>query len=161
MIIRSDILKKIGGFNSFLNSGDDSKVCSSIRNLEFNILYDPEILVFHHRREFPLAHLRQIKNMGTHRGYFVKAFPETLAPIYFLPVILVVLASMVLLFSIFSKEVRIISIFLFLLFFIIAYVSVIKRAGFINSFFVSFGIILTHFTYGVFFVRGFFKKDLY
>ena len=37
----------------------------------------PEVVVFHRRRPIFEPHLRQIANVGRHRGYFVRAFPAT------------------------------------------------------------------------------------
>lgn len=160
LIIKKDVLQKLGGFKSKLYSGDDSKVCSNIRSLGYKIVYDPHVVVYHHRRAFPLAHLRQIKNMGTHRGFFVKAYPKTLSPIYFLPSILTLGFLIGTIMSIYLRDSRIIFLIVFLFFFILGMLSVIKKAGLIKSFFVSIGIILTHITYGIFFIKGFFLQSI-
>lgn len=160
LIIRKDILQKLDGFKSKLQSGDDSKVSSNIRELGYKIVYDPNVKVYHHRRSFPLGHLKQIKNMGTHRGFFVKAYPKTLSPIYFLPSILT-LGFFIGLILIIFFEGYIQSFFrLLLFFFLLGFISTIKRSGIIKSIFVSLGIMLTHLTYGIFFTRGFLLKSI-
>lgn len=160
LIIRKEILDKIGGFASRLYSGDDSKVCAAIRVQGKKILYDPGVAVYHHRRPFPLAHLKQVKTIGTHRGFFVKAYPETLAPIYFLPTILTIGFFSGLTLSFFSENLRLIFISLFLFFYLLGFSSIIRRAGLLPAAIVAFGIILTHITYGIFFLRGLFTKEL-
>jgi GT2 family glycosyltransferase len=154
LIIRKDLLVRLGGFRSRLYSGDDSKVCSNIRSLGFSIIYDPRVLVYHHRRAFPFAHLVQIRNMGTHRGFFVKAFPDTLAPIYFIPSILTIFFIIGIILSFMFVIVRIgfISVLFFL--YLSAVISVFKKAGLIKALIVALGIISTHIVYGIFFIRG-------
>lgn len=155
LIIRKDILQKLGGFKSKLYSGDDSKICSNIREIGYKVVYDPLVKVYHHRRAFPLSHLKQIRNMGKHRGFFVKAYPSTLSPIYFFPSLLSLGFFTWLIASVFSEKLRI-EFFIALLFFLfIGFISVFKRAGLVKSIFVATGIILTHITYGLFFFRGY------
>jgi GT2 family glycosyltransferase len=160
LIIRRDILKAIGGFKSHLNSGDDTKVCYSIRNHGYKVVHDPGVLVYHHRRPFPVGHLKQIRNMGTHRGFFVKAYPHTLAPIYFLPTLLTLSFAAGIIGSLFSKTILLFFLPSFGLVFLIAYISVIKRAGILLSFYVAIGIIMTHIFYGIFFIRGLFLREI-
>lgn len=154
LIIRRSILEQLGGFRSKLSSGDDTKVCRDIRQFGYQVLYDPKVKVFHHRRPFPLPHLKQIRSMGTHRGFFVKAYPETLAPIYFLPAILAILFLGGLVLSLFS----LVMAGLFALGLAVAIVagalSVIKRTTPGTALLVGLGIILTHIVYGLFFLYG-------
>lgn len=160
LIIRKDILKKIGGFASRLYSGDDSKVCATIRAAGKKVLYDPKVVVYHHRRPFPFAHLRQVKTIGTHRGFFVKAYPQTLTPIYFLPTILTLGFITGLALSLFFENIRIIFIILFIFFYLLGFLSVLRRAGALRSIIVAMGIILTHLIYGIFFIYGLTLKEI-
>jgi len=41
------------------------------------IIYDPALVAYHHRRGGLLKHLKQIGGYGIHRGFFAKKFPET------------------------------------------------------------------------------------
>ena len=123
-------------------------------------MYDPFVAVYHHRRAFPRGHLRQIRNMGTHRGFFVKAYPNTLSFIYFLPFFLACLFFVGLFASFFNKIIAITFIFFVLLALLVAYISSLRRAGTIKSCIVAIGIIMTHIVYGIFFVYGFFLKTI-
>ncbi len=50
------------------------------------IHYRPDLVVYHHRRPVFRAHMRQIGNVGHHRGHFARVHPGTsLRPVYFLP----------------------------------------------------------------------------
>lgn len=160
LIIKREILEEIGGFKSRLNYGDDTKVCNNIIQMKYKIVYDPLVKVYHHRRNSLIQHLKQIRNMGTHRGFFSKAYPQTLSPIYFLPSSLTLVFFIGTTLSFFNEEFRITFLSLFLLVFLLAFLSIVKRAGVIKSLFVSIGIILTHMTYGIFFIRGFLKRSV-
>lgn len=161
LLIRTNLLRKIKGWDSKFYGGEDTKVCLAIIQAGKKIIYVPKVLVYHHRRALFLQHLRQIKNVGIHRGFFVKAYSETsLAPIYFIPSVLTLGFSSLLFLSFFSKEIRILFILLFLVFFLMGFFSVVKRAGIIMAFFATIGIIATHITYGIFFVRGLTLKRL-
>ena len=59
------------------------------------IWYDPDVLVFHHRRPVFRPHLRQLRRYAEHRGYFVKRYPaNSLELAYFLPAILVLVLGL-------------------------------------------------------------------
>jgi len=161
MFIPRKILEELGGFNFDLNSGDDDKICMDLRKKGYKIMYDPQVLVYHHRREFPLSHLKQVKGMGTHRGFFLKIFPETFGPIYFFPLIMVVGSFFLISMSFFIPELRLALLILFLIYFFLCYISSMKRTGILPSLIVAIGIILTHFTYGIFFIKGLLVKKIY
>jgi glycosyltransferase involved in cell wall biosynthesis len=86
LLIRREALARVGGWASGFYGGEDTKVCLALRDAGFTIVYDPAVLVYHHRRPIFAGHLKQVGNVGRHRGYFVRKFPGTSArPTYFLP----------------------------------------------------------------------------
>jgi GT2 family glycosyltransferase len=91
LAIKRESLAAVGGFDTCYWPGEDTVICLKLtRNLKQRIVYDPAVLVYHHRRRLFGGHLRQVMSYATHRGYFVKRFPETsLRPGYFLPTLLV------------------------------------------------------------------------
>lgn len=159
MIFPKTLLQRIKGFRSKLYSGDDSVVCSDIRKLGYRVISDGEVIVYHHRRSYPFDHLRQLLNMGTHRGNFVRTFPETLAPVYFLPLILTTGFVLGLCLS-FISQIRMIYGALLLGFFLLGYSTSIRYAGFGSALIVSVGIITTHLVYGFGFIKGLFMRNL-
>jgi cellulose synthase/poly-beta-1,6-N-acetylglucosamine synthase-like glycosyltransferase len=91
LIIKKEAYQKIGGFDTCYWPGEDTVVCLKLtRDLKQRIVYDPRVLVYHHRRPLFRGHLRQVASYALHRGYFVKKFPQTsLRASYFLPTLLV------------------------------------------------------------------------
>lgn len=86
LIVRTDLLKRIDGFDSTFYPGEDTKLCLEIIKRGFNIKYSPTLLIYHRRRPSFSKHFKQLTNYATHRGYFAKRFPETsLRPIYLMP----------------------------------------------------------------------------
>ncbi len=86
LFVRRDELSAIGGWDSSFYGGEDTKVCLALRRAGHRIVYDPDVLVYHHRRRVFGPHLRQVANVGRHRGHFVRIFPETSRrPVYFAP----------------------------------------------------------------------------
>ncbi|MBI4830115.1 MAG: glycosyltransferase, partial [Candidatus Lindowbacteria bacterium] len=70
LLVRTEVLKQVGGFSSPYYGGEDTKLCLEIVKSGKKILYRPEVVVFHHRRPLFSSHLKQIANVGVHRGYF-------------------------------------------------------------------------------------------
>jgi len=84
--IRKEIFQKIGGFNSSYWPGEDTELCLQIIKNGGKIIYDPDVQVWHHRREGIKRHLKQIGGYGIHRGFFAKKYPATSFKfIYFIP----------------------------------------------------------------------------
>lgn len=87
-VARRDALEAVGGWHSTFYGGEDTKLCLALRDAGFRIVYDPDVVVYHRRRPIFGPHLRQVGNVGRHRGYFVRAFTSTSArPIYFAPAV--------------------------------------------------------------------------
>ena len=87
LVVRRSVFEAIGGFDTRYWPGEDTVACLKIvHDLKKRIVYDPRVLVFHHRRDMFRAHLRQLNRYARHRGFFVKRFPKTsLRPSYFAP----------------------------------------------------------------------------
>lgn len=90
LAVRKADFMKVGGFDSNYWPGEDTKLCLDLTHkLKKKILYDPKVIVYHHRRPIWLAHLRQNGNFGLHRGFFARILPQTsFKLIYFLPSLL-------------------------------------------------------------------------
>jgi len=86
LFVRRDVLEKIGGYRTDFWPGEDTLLCKDIIDHWKRIVYDPWVVVYHHRRPLFAAHLRQLGRYGFHRGYFCKRFPSnSLRPSYFIP----------------------------------------------------------------------------
>jgi glycosyltransferase involved in cell wall biosynthesis len=95
MVRREDFLAS-GGFNTAYWPGEDTKLCLElIKKTGRKILYVPDLVVWHHRRAGLFGHLKQIGAYGLHRGFFVKAYPETSRKLaYFAPSALVLFTAL-------------------------------------------------------------------
>ena len=154
-LVRKSIMLELGGFNTKFWPGEDTFLCLKIvRDLKKKIIYDPKVLVYHHRRSLFKGHLKQIANYALHRGYFVKRFPETSCKLtYFIPSIFLIglfigpaLSSLSLVFKL-----SYISTVIFYL--ILVFISSVSKDFFL-IFPVFWGIIISHLVYGIYFIKG-------
>lgn len=157
LFIRTGILRKVGGYNSTFYYGEDTRVCIELVKYG-KILYDPDVLVYHHRRAFPKHHLKQIWNTGVHRGFFVKAFPVTSKRwFYFIPITLTtgLFGSVGL--SIYKPSFFAIpTLIIFGMAWFLASISIFNRGkDFRTSILGGLGVIVSHIAYGIGFVKGF------
>ncbi|HRY30565.1 MAG TPA: hypothetical protein P5079_11095 [Elusimicrobiota bacterium] len=53
MFVRRDALSSVGGFDERLLTSEDVQLCQDLLSRGGAILFDPEIAVFHHRRDIP------------------------------------------------------------------------------------------------------------
>ncbi|MFH1128469.1 MAG: glycosyltransferase [Candidatus Omnitrophota bacterium] len=172
-LVRKSIMVELGGFNTNFWPGEDTKLCLDIIKLGKKIIYDPNVLVYHHRRKVFKPHLNQIANYALHRGYFVKRYPETSLKItFFLPSLLLLGVLVGGLLSIFILGIRNIYILAIFLYIILVSISSIfngfkvakmelnlgQKVILIGDVFV--GIILTHLCYGFFFIQGLITSKL-
>lgn len=162
LFVRTDVLKKVGGWGSTFYGGEDTFLCMKLIQYG-DIISTEDVIVYHHRRSFPTAHLKQIAGVGFHRGYFFKRFPETSRKIiYLLPSILTIGFFSGTAVSIKEPNTFLIPFLsVFSIIFLLGFVSVLRyKADFMTAFIATIGIILTHIVYGFFFVKGLFTKYL-
>lgn len=90
LFVRKDVLDRIGGYRTDFWPGEDTLLCKDIIDSWKRIVYDPWVIVYHHRRPLLLPHLRQLGRYGFHRGYFCKRFPSNSRRFaYFVPTLFV------------------------------------------------------------------------
>lgn len=174
LLVRKSDFAAVGGFDSNFWPGEDTKLCLDLtKKLGKKIIYDPAVLVYHHRRALFVPHLRQIRGYGLHRGYFARILPETSRRLgYFLPSLFVLGVTLgtplVFLSSILHFP---FSIFFSASYFLLytSYFILLLATGlwvYLKShdprlgLLVIPGIFLTHIYYGIMFLRGFFAKDV-
>jgi len=161
-LVRKTVFEELGGFDTVFWPGEDTKLCLDItKKLSQKIIYDPQVIVYHHRRPLFLGHLKQIANYALHRGYFVKRYPQTsLKFSYFIPslflLFLIVGGIIAWFFGGFLRMSYLFSLFLYL--FSVLIFSINRDLRLIALVFP--GIILTHLTYGLWFLKGLVSKKL-
>jgi len=90
LFVRKSLLDSFGGYRTDFWPGEDTLLCKDIVDAGKRIVYDPWVVVYHHRRPLFGAHLRQLGRYAFHRGYFVKRFPSnSLRLSYFIPTLFV------------------------------------------------------------------------
>jgi cellulose synthase/poly-beta-1,6-N-acetylglucosamine synthase-like glycosyltransferase len=161
LLVRKSVMQELGGFDTKFWPGEDTKLCLDItKKLKKKIIYDPNVLAYHHRRPDYLAHLRQVASYALHRGYFVKKYPETsLKFSYFVPTLFVL--AMVcggILFLIFPAFKLPFLLGLSTYFLLVFIFSLSKDLRLIIRVFI--GIIFSHITYGIFFLKGLLSSRL-
>lgn len=155
-------IEQAGLWNEKYWPGEDTLICLAIKKLHKKLIESSDVVVYHHRRSLFRPHLRQVSRFGEHRGFFVKKFPENSAKLtYFFPSILVcsVLLGIVLsyFFSLFVY-VLLFGVAIYLVSGLIAAALQVRNVGLL--FLIWLGIIVTHITYGSFFLFGLVKRDL-
>ena len=171
-IITKELYEKVGGFDSEYWPGEDTILCNNIMKANEKILYTPEALVYHHRRDLFFGHFKQLKGYAWHRGYFVKKFGGNSFELsYFIPSIFLLWTVFLPIALIFNLPIfinnlipvlseKIITIFLLAphtLYFICLIGSWISSFSLIKGFCKIVGIFLSHLVYGFFFIKGFLR----
>lgn len=161
LLVRKQVFQEAGGFNTKFWPGEDTFFCLKIiRDLKKKIIYDPKVLVYHHRRSLFRGHLKQIANYALHRGYFVKKFPETsLRPAYFIPSLFAAGITAGLPISFLNSTLKVFYNSVLIFYLAIALIFSLRK-DFRLIFLVFWGIIFSHLTYGLFFIRGLFSGKL-
>jgi glycosyltransferase involved in cell wall biosynthesis len=155
LLVRTDVLRELGGFNARYWPGEDTILCSDIvHRLGRLMFYDPWAVVYHHRRPLFGPHLRQIGRYALHRGFFARRFPATSRRIgYMMPSLLVlgiVFGWLVAGFSPVLKRLYLGTISAYLL---VTFLGAFHRrpAAWMMTW---AGIVATHMVYGVRFLQG-------
>jgi Glycosyl transferase family group 2 len=85
-IVRRNAAEHVKGWGTGFYGGEDTVICLALIEAGWRIVYDPSVVVYHQRRPVLRRHLAQVGNVGLHRGYFVKTYPQTsLRFSYFIP----------------------------------------------------------------------------
>lgn len=160
LIVTKEALLKIGGFGTKFYGGEDTTLCLKLINSGEKIYYQPDIIVYHHRRKFPFEYIKQVGNVGLHRGYFAKKYPQTsLRFSYFAPTILTVGLGLLTVSSIFLDKILQL-FFLTLIYYISLFTYSLKDNSLLISLFLPIAIIVNHLAYGLKFIKGLFLNRL-
>jgi len=161
LLVRKAIMLELGGFKTRFWPGEDTVLCRAItKKLGKKIIYDPKVEVFHHRRPLFIAHLGQIANYALHRGYFAKLYPETsLRVSYFIPTFFLFSLIFWGVLSLFSLPIRILYLAGLSLYIFLVFIFSISKQLYLTPY-VILGTILTHISYGIYFLKGLLAKKL-
>lgn len=162
MVVDKKTLLEVGGFGTKYYGGEDTALCLKLINAGKRIYYHPDIVVYHHRRKFPFEYMRQVGNVGLHRGYFAKAYPQTsFRPSYFGPAALTIGLALLVLWSFFSSQILSTLAIGFCFFYFLVFIENIKRDSLFINIILPLAILINYFSYGVQFIQGLvFTKEL-
>lgn len=163
LMFRKSTFLKLKGYNNDYWPGEDTFLCNKLKKkLKKKILYVPNLIVMHHRREGLFRHLKQVGNYALHRGFFAKRYPENSFKVkYFIPsIFLISLISSFLLALYVTVLPLIIFIFLYIIVLIKSVFEIKKYESLIISINTIPYIFFSHIFYGFNFLRGLFKKNL-
>jgi GT2 family glycosyltransferase len=156
MIVKKEIMEKVGGWDERLWPGEDAQICYKFRKLGIELYESGDVVVYHHRRSLFIPHLKQIAAYAKYRGYLSKNYGwQMVRLIYLLPSILLIYLFFGIIFSLFNNYFREIFLATFIIYIILILIMSLmaskKKSLFLLVF---FGTILTHITYGVYFFVG-------
>ena len=162
LIVRTAALREIGGFNTRYWPGEDTILCLDIvHKLGKRIVYDPRVVVTHHRRPLFGPHLRQVGRYARHRGFFARRFPATSRRIaYMLPSLFVlgVVAGFPLAFL--HPALRWIYAGVLAVYAALTFLSSVSLRR-PHVWLVTWaGVVATHIAYGIGFLRGLLARDM-
>lgn len=165
-LVRKSVFKEVGGFNTHYWPGEDTKLCLDIIRKNYRIVYDPQVFVWHHRRNSLKKHIKQIFQYSVHRGFFSKKYSETsLKPIYFIPsfFLLYCISILVMAFSVAPNFLKAYTLPLAIYLALIAIFALIEGVKLkdlrVLIVFPPLSLV-SHLTYGTGFLKGLFKKEL-
>jgi len=166
LLVRKKDFERVGRFDIKHWPGEDTKLCLGLtKGLGKKIIYDPKVIVYHHRRPIFGPHLKQISRYAVRRGFFAKKYPETSRRLgYFAPTIFIsglVIGSIISLFYPFFENIYFTALVIYTGLLLISGAEVlIKEKDLYLSWLVMIAIFFTHVCYGIYFPYGFFRKDL-
>lgn len=162
--VLKEAFEAVGGFDMNYWPGEDTKLCLDlVKHYKKKFLYDPEPVVYHHRRKLYKPFYKQVARYGKHRGWFARVFPKNSRKLaYFIPSLFVLGLVFGLIASLFVKGLitaylLVIFLYLTLIFSEAQKVSMNERDY--KAFkYIFFGIIGTNIHYGINFMKGFLFK---
>lgn len=168
-LIQKKLFQKLGGFNSEYWPGEDSKLCNDLVYKEKQkILYRPDIVIYHHRRKDLIGYLKQHANYGFHRGAFFAHGDQNsrrfayLIPTFFagylITLLIITITTIAFRWNINILLAMFTPFLLYTLGLLVIFFSALKNTkNVIIAFFSPIVLFLTHFLYGILFVKGFIK----
>ena len=158
--VRKKTFEEVGGFRLDFWPGEDTVFCLDLlAKKKKKILYDPNLVVYHHRREGLLRHVKQVSAYGLHRGYFAKKFPETsLRWRYFVPslfIFFIIFGGIGSFFSDLALKLYILGWIIYFVALLNAFYDIYKHErSILVPLAALYYIFLTHIFYGIRFMQG-------
>ncbi|MGC8618507.1 MAG: glycosyltransferase [Thermoplasmata archaeon] len=160
MFVRRDVFEKVGGFTLRYWPGEDTHFCEDLKKAGYRIFYDPDLMVYHHRRSVFRDHLMQIWRYAKYRGGAFKM--GEVKPFYLAPSFLLIFLLALLLLSIkFDPLISLSIVALILSLSVVIFASFyLKSRNMRGSVLGVITVWLSHATYGIGVIYGLLFLDL-
>lgn len=162
LMVKRDVFIEVDGFDSPYWPGEDTFLCLKLLRAGHKVTYVPELIVWHHRREGLLRHMKQVGAYGLHRGYFARHLPETSRRIqYFFPSIVLLMflsAPLTLLLPTSTRLLALVGICVYLCVVTVGICDLMRYETRLVAVAAFPYVIATHISYGYQFLRGLFHR---
>lgn len=160
--IKKEIFNLIEGFEDKIWPGEDTHLCEKLKNKNYIIHYNKNLIVFHHRRNSLFKHLKQLFNYGFNRGYLIKKKYINFRFKNILPTLLII-NVLLLIFSYYINNTftKIISLPLLIYFILVigSSIKLIKKKLFLFSLLFTPFVLISHISYGAGFLYSLLKRN--
>ena len=155
--VRKKDFERVGGFNTKYFGGEDTQVCYSLLKTGKKMIYNPEMIVYHHPRKSLKNHIKQTLYWGMWRGFFMRVYPKNSIKLtFFIPPLFVLWLVFGGILALTYKPLSYLYIgvlYIYLLFLLFTGIRAKNIKLFIPVIFVT---LITHLAYGIGFFRGLF-----
>lgn len=156
LVKRKEFLE-VGGFGSEYWPGEDSIFCQKLKDDCYRLWYQHNLIVFHHRRKTIKSHLKQVAGYGKHRGNFFRRGIGCSRKLNYLVPSLFLIVNLYL--FLFNVSLWIIFLLIYIVLILFNLCSCRKLPIYL-IFPTAALTFVSHLTYGSYFIKGFFTKDI-
>jgi cellulose synthase/poly-beta-1,6-N-acetylglucosamine synthase-like glycosyltransferase len=150
-IVAKNVFKQLGMISEDLVTAEDVELGYRIRTRGYKILYVPDAVVFHYRIATPWKHFKHMFEYGRGRAQLFRKNPRTIGVINLAPACVVIFLPTCLLIGWHYGVSLILPMAYFLL---VLFLGLLRGQGFKEKLGICYAVILSHFGYGIGFVRG-------
>ncbi len=153
--IRKKDFLDAGGFDSKYWGGEDTQVCYSLLKTGKKMIYDPSVVVYHYPRETLSKHLKQTSFWGIWRGFFMRIHTKnSFKLVFIIPPLFILWLVVGGILSLLFKPISYLYLLSLILYVLFLLIIGIRTKSFRLFLPVIVTTALTHFIYGVGFIKG-------
>ncbi len=157
LFVKREAFLEVGGFGSEYWPGEDSLFCQKLKENNYKLWHQNNLIVFHHRRNTIKAHLKQVSKYGECRGnFFRKGIGCSRKLSYLIPPLFLLGNIFMAIFFTGLWWILLHIYFIIILFNLCPCLSI----PFYLIFPTALLTFVSHLTYGLFFIKGFCTKDV-
>jgi len=163
LIIKKSIFLSLKDLIPNIWPGEEITLCGVLtKDFKKKILYDPSVVVYHHRRPLFMPYIKQIWNYGAVKGSLLRTNRKYVRPIFMMPSILMIGIALGFPLAFMNSLFGIIYFVALSSYAVLALLSgavtCLKNKTLKLTPLFSFGLVVTHLCYGAAFLKGFFLK---